>query len=64
MSEYIIRETGYPGTIKTETVGELVRCMDCKYASNSQMYCTYFVNEMVEITEDDFCSWGRRKDNA
>ena len=31
MSEYIIRETGYPGTIKQETVGELVRCKDCRY---------------------------------
>lgn len=31
MSEYIVRETGYPGAIKQETVGELVRCKDCRW---------------------------------
>ena len=31
ISEYIVRETGYPGTLKQEIVGELVRCKDCKY---------------------------------
>lgn len=31
MNEYIVRETGYPGTIKQEIVGELVRCKDCKH---------------------------------
>lgn len=31
MSEYIVRETGYPGTIKQEIVQELVRCEDCRW---------------------------------
>ena len=31
MNEYIVRETGYPGTLKQEIVGELVRCKDCKH---------------------------------
>lgn len=31
MSEYIVRETGYPGTIKQDIVQELVRCKDCKH---------------------------------
>ena len=31
MSEYIVRETGFPGTIKQEIVGELVRCKDCRW---------------------------------
>lgn len=31
MSEYIVRETGFPGTIKQEIVQELVRCKDCKH---------------------------------
>lgn len=31
MSEYIIKETGYPGAIKKEIVRELVRCKDCQW---------------------------------
>ena len=31
MSEYIVRETGFPGTIKQEIVQELVRCKDCRW---------------------------------
>lgn len=31
MSEYIVRETGYPGAIEQEIVGELVRCKDCQW---------------------------------
>lgn len=31
MNEYIVRETGYPGTVKQEVVGELVRCKDCAH---------------------------------
>lgn len=29
--EFIVREMGYPGVIKQEVVGELVRCADCKW---------------------------------
>lgn len=31
VNEFIVRETGYPGAIKQEVVGELVRCRDCKH---------------------------------
>lgn len=31
MAEFIVLETGYPGAVKQEVVGELVRCKDCKY---------------------------------
>ena len=31
MSEYIVRETGYPGKLNQEIVGRLVRCKDCKH---------------------------------
>ena len=31
MNEYIVKESGYPGELKQEIVGELVRCKDCKY---------------------------------
>ena len=31
MSEYIVRETGYPGQLTQEIVQELVRCRNCKW---------------------------------
>ena len=31
MSEHIVRETGFPGTLKQEIVQELVRCGECKW---------------------------------
>lgn len=31
MTEYIIRETGFPGVIEQKIVGELVRCKDCEF---------------------------------
>lgn len=31
VNEFIVREIGYPGVIKQEVVGELVRCEDCKW---------------------------------
>lgn len=34
MAKYIVRETGYPGTLKQGIVGEyvkIVRCKDCKW---------------------------------
>ena len=31
MAEYIVKETGYPGTLSQEVVGELIRCKDCRY---------------------------------
>lgn len=37
MSEYIVRETGYPGAIQQEIVGELVRCKDCRWHEVSKL---------------------------
>ena len=31
MSEYIVRVTGFPGVMKREVIGELIRCKDCIY---------------------------------
>ena len=31
MAEYIVKETGYPGRLETEIVGELIRCGNCKH---------------------------------
>lgn len=38
MSEYIVRETGYPGTLKQEVVRELIRCKDCKHRVVNEHY--------------------------
>lgn len=47
---------------------EVVRCKDCKYcrlASWGERYCNRdrFV-EWGDLQEDDFCSYGERKDNG
>lgn len=71
MSEYIVRETGYPGTLKQEIVEELVRCKDCKYCAIYQHYegdisvCARMYRKYVlfDVTADkDFCSKAERRD--
>lgn len=63
MAEYIIRETGYPGTLKQEIVGELVRCRDCRhYRTNTTVgfpHCE--ILKMFIATDDWFCAYGERK---
>lgn len=73
MSEYIVRETGYPGTIKQEIVGELVRCKDCKWYEIYQLkqdgtddrrykpsYCTLLRHN---FTPEWFCADGEVRDD-
>ena len=64
MSEYIVRETGYPGTIKQEIVQELVRCKDCRYWYGDG-YCNKWDNGPghPEVLENDFCSMGERRED-
>lgn len=57
MAEYIVRETGYPGTLKQEIVGELVRCKDCKH--NQGSCCDY---SAVYIRPNGYCQWAERKE--
>ena len=49
MSEYIVRETGYPGAVKQEVVGELVRCKECKHRPSGDG-----ANHNIEFP-DDLC---------
>ena len=71
MSEYIVRETGFPGTIKQEIVGELVRCRDCRWYEIYQLkqdgtddrrynpsYCTLFRHR---FKPDWYCADGERR---
>ena len=39
---------------------EVVRCKDCK-KYNGHRYCTYFCETVLD---NDFCSYGERKDNG
>ena len=69
MTEYIVRETGYPGTLAKEIVGELVRCRDCKYYWENSKYKSN-MEDMEDVamclaspSDDAFCSEGERKDD-
>ena len=69
MSEYIVRETGYPGAVKQEVVGELVRCRDCKYFHYSKPYGILIMNlvcdkwgEGCRTRPDGFCFMGEKKE--
>lgn len=46
-------------------VVEVVRCKDCKYwekGKDYEPYCNHWGNMMTETKEDDFCSYGERKE--
>ena len=46
---------------------EVVRCKDCKWYENGKSYdayCNHPTDGMNYSAEDDFCSYGERKDNV
>jgi len=64
MAEYIMRESGYPGRLETEIVGELIRCRDCKYCrqlDDQDDLCQY---TLTSVEADDYCSYAERKEGA
>ena len=70
MSEYIVRETGCPGAVKQEIVGDLVRCKDCKYywKNGKQKSNLEFMEDVLMCLasprDDAFCSEGERKEDV
>ena len=46
---------------------EVVRCIDCKWSKRDTLldkhWCLHFIGEM-EVRENDYCSYGERKDNG
>ena len=63
MSEYIVRETGYPGAIKQEIVGELVRCGECKYWDEESTFCLNIEGCYGnETTPNWYCADGVRRE--
>jgi len=68
MIEFIVREMGYPGTLKQEVAGELVRCRDCKWYKTNYTWdgkerkvCGIEPFEPIQ-GEEDYCSYGERKE--
>ena len=47
---------------------EVVRCKDCKwaeYGKDYEPYCNHWKSGLyANIKDDDFCSYGERKDNG
>ena len=67
MSEYIVRETGYPGAIQQEIVGELVRCKDCKWGKEKcgNIECDVDRNVPPEYHGYEwFCPNGKRREDG
>lgn len=46
---------------------EVVRCVDCKWSKRDTLldkhWCKHFFGEM-EVRENDYCSYGERKEDA
>lgn len=55
MAEFIVLETGYPGAIKQEVVGELIRCKDCRHFEYDHLY----VVQGIPVLGHELCNaWG------
>lgn len=59
MSEYIVRETGFPGAVKQEVVGELVRCGNCAHYIRHDKRCGK-LNHGVGTSF--YCAYGERRE--
>lgn len=62
MAEYIVRETGYPGILNQEIVGELIRCRECKYKDAETSFCEGRGWPMQLVPDDGFCDKGERRE--
>lgn len=73
MAEYIVKESGYPGTLSHEVVGELIRCRDCKYyeqfipcVGGTYNGCGVWLDDgnQIEVEPNGYCSYAERKEGA
>ena len=66
--EYIVKETWLPNGVKTEKVGELVRCKNCVFFDPTDQLARAMPDVrrcellMTAMPEDGYCSYGRRKE--
>ena len=58
-NEFIVREIGYPGAIKQEVIGELVRCEDCYFYEEKDRYCGRH-GLWGAFDPNDYCSHAER----
>ena len=61
MNEYIEYIITYDKNGNKKTLGQIVRCRDCKYAEkncNELLFCT---GTLQQIGADDYCSFAERR---
>lgn len=64
VNEFIVREMGYPGVMKQEVVGELVRCEDCKHwGMHKRLNIPWCFEMHIDKSEDGYCDSGERRTN-
>ena len=66
MSEYIIRPPEKVGSsldLQPIIVGEIVRCCDCNWFTNSSHYGAYCTNFGAPLHDDydGYCAWGVKR---
>ena len=62
--EHIVRIVTDGDETRAEVVGDLVRCKDCKHYRDSFPYDICDVFDEMATDEDDFCSYGERKERS
>lgn len=65
--EYIVREMDFPGVLKQEVVGEIVRCEECKHSEHwykDKRRCFLWNEAGIDVFEDGFCSYGERREDG
>ena len=52
------------GMSVTVTMTKVVRCKDCKHNGTWSCMVNHGADEIMPMDNDDFCSWGDRKDEV
>ena len=67
IAEHIDQYREENGIVKCYKVGELIRCRECKYCTQFEVYkVKWFVctrnNDGIDMNADDYCSRAERKE--
>lgn len=73
MSEYVCCDFDLAEGIDCRELEQIVRCRDCKYATDDGYGCTLFGRReqvgnyrwedvTAEVEPDGYCAWGERRD--
>ena len=58
----------FQGIVRTEPTIDIVRCKECRWydsgqnESDSWNYCTRHFGHYIDTNDDDYCSYGERKE--